>query len=205
IILRNIPKTAMPADVRRAIFREEVKDVINVELDYQRFRPSGRAVITLSKYDRLKENIEHLRNVTISGIQANPSTTKSKAIPAAPSRSRGVAGRAEAAERGVLLGNGPSAGLSGTEKMVTIWGAPGRTEPRDLAKLLINYKVVKSTKAKPDIHKIPLPDGEFSMHSRFIVKLESESEAHRLVRDLHRTRWVLAGLSRSIIHARVIY
>lgn len=70
-------------------------------------------------------------------------------------RTRGHEGRSQAAERGALNGDGPSAGISENKEMNVIFsGMPARTTVKDLAELLKEFDVALSSKGLPHIQKI---------------------------------------------------
>lgn len=58
-----------------------------------------------------------------------------------PSRSRGAAGRAEAAQRAIVTGDGLHGGLHSPDKCVVIWGLPGRILPDGVRQWLRGYKL----------------------------------------------------------------
>lgn len=54
-------------------------------------------------------------------------------------RRRGVEGRQEAANRGLLTGDGPDGGLASNGKNVILWGLPGRLDPQTLKAYLKRF------------------------------------------------------------------
>jgi len=186
IELTNVPRSATPADIRKAVVRAKLKGVADVAIDYSHFAPSEKALLTLTRPNLLQENLLALQNASIAGIPIK--ATPTRLSDPSPPRQRGVKGRREAADRGIL-GNGPHAGLSNGDRNVTIWGFPGKLEPESLFPLFEHFNLSTNKAGQPDIVKIPLPDGAFTMVSRFLLRLASASEAHRLVRQLHLTHW----------------
>lgn len=59
-------------------------------------------------------------------------------------RTRGLKGRAEAAERGVVTGDGPAAGITQPGKNVIIYGLPPKTTPFGLKKYLNDFSLADS-------------------------------------------------------------
>ncbi|KAF8894678.1 hypothetical protein BD779DRAFT_1502349 [Infundibulicybe gibba] len=183
IELSNVPRSATPADIRRAIARAKLQGVSDVAIDYHHFMPTGRALLTLTKAGYLRDNLRALENLSIAGlpVSADPKLITQET----PVRRRGAKGRAEAVERGVVIGVGPNGGIANDEKHVTIWGLPGKLGPESVNELVRDFKLASADLRKPDIIKVPAPEGQFTMVSRFLVTMESVSEAHRLVRHLH--------------------
>jgi hypothetical protein len=69
---------------------------------------------------------------------------------------RGQEGRTQAAGRGALNGNGPSAGVANNGMNVVITGLPAKTAVEELAELLKDFDIAQSHKGLPQIQKIPL-------------------------------------------------
>jgi hypothetical protein len=123
-------------------------------VDYDRFLPSGRALITLTGPDFLRDNLRLLERFTIAG---EPVSAEPKIVEESRPRTRGTKGRAEAEERGVATGNGPHAGLlQNTGKTVVIWGFPGKMTAGMALPYFHEFKVAKSKKETHRIQKIPL-------------------------------------------------
>lgn len=102
-----------------------------VAIDYSRFLPTGRAYLTLTHPDLLRRNLTALQNATVAGI----SVTAQSAPPpsqSTPPRTRGVKGRSEAAERGLITGNGPRGGIVNPGRNVVVWGLPGKMTTGEL-------------------------------------------------------------------------
>ncbi|KAF8626228.1 hypothetical protein AX15_004915 [Amanita polypyramis BW_CC] len=207
IALLNIPSTATTADVQRAVTRANLGGVQDVALVYSHFRPTGTALISLTRNSFLsKENLRKLDSASIAGIPV-------KAVPrlldpgdTQPPRTRGAKGREEAAVRGALKGDGPHAGIPNGEKTVTIWGFPGKTESAAVEFVVRDFDLARSSDGKANVYKILAPPGQFSMFSRFIVQLSSVSEAHQLVRRINMTYFEPETLSdRFLLRARIIH
>jgi hypothetical protein len=70
---------------------------------------------------------------------------------------RGAKGRAKAAERGVVMGNGPHAdNLRNIGKMVVIRGFPGKISNDMVVSYFSDFKVVESKKGITRIEVVPL-------------------------------------------------
>ena len=67
-----------------------------------------------------------------------------------------MSGRSEGAQRGLLLGNGPSGGIVSGGRCVAISGLPGKLSADALRTLLRNFKLAGSNAEEKDINKIPL-------------------------------------------------
>jgi hypothetical protein len=123
-------------------------------VDYDRFLPTGRALITLTGPDFLRDNMRLLERFTIASA---PVFAEPTIVEANRPRTRGTKGRAEAQERGVATGNGPHAGLlQNAGKSVVIWGFPGKITIEVVAPFFKDFKVAKSKKEKLRIQQVPL-------------------------------------------------
>lgn len=91
--------------------------------------------------------------MSLSGfhIQANDSPP-----PVVPVRTRGVEGRREAAERGIIDGDGPGGGITGSGRNVSIAGLPGKMTPEGVKAWLKSFKLAGSTTDGKEIAKIDL-------------------------------------------------
>src|SRR6266550_1255968 len=175
-----------------------------VALLYKSFRPTGTALISLNGPDTLQENLRLLQNALVAGnpLKAQPAMLND-ADTMLP-RARGDKGREEAAIRGALRGDGPHAGISNGGKNVTIWGFPGKTGAASVEYIIRDFDLDRKKSGVASVYKIQLYvftfpfsnspnrllcriDEEFSMYSRFLVQLNSVSEAQRLVREVHMT------------------
>jgi hypothetical protein len=117
-------------------------DILQVVLDYQRFEPRGRAYLTLMRADYMVPALLAFKNVSMSSIpiKAFPSPAYKE-----PPRTRGVDGRERAAERGVLQGNGPRAGLGASGRNVVLWGLPGKLTPEGLRSMMVAWELAESS------------------------------------------------------------
>ncbi|KAG5647204.1 hypothetical protein DXG03_001163 [Asterophora parasitica] len=201
ITLTGVPNLTTPADIRRAVAKK-LQGVENVEIDYNRFRPSGRALITLTRPEYLRDNLRELQKFTLCGIPVRSNGVHISDGVAERPRSRGNKGRAQAAERGAITGNGLHGHFPNAHRNVVMWGLPGRLEPKDLENALHDFKLAKSQKGEMTIVKVAIPHDRFSMFSRFLVTMSSVSEARRLVRQFHMTSW--AG-GKQLIRAQVLH
>ena len=109
-----------------------------MSLIYQRFAPTGQAVLTMALPDYARDALRAAKNITFTGreeIRASL-TIDSRFF---RKRSRGVQGRADALNRG-LLGSGPSAGFP-NGRTVTISGVPGRVTVENIRQLVREFKL----------------------------------------------------------------
>lgn len=93
--------------------------------------PTGGAHLTLTSPDVLNQNLKALHNTSISSLPISAASSPPPQINV-PRRTRGAQGRAEAAERGLITGDGPRGGVKNTGKNVVIWGLPGKLTPEGL-------------------------------------------------------------------------
>jgi len=204
IQLRGLPRTALPADIQRAVVRGRLLGVSEVTIDYRRFLPTGGAYLKLATSDPLNFNLTALRNASISSL---PITSASSPPPTLfTTRARGTKGRMDAAERG-LFGDGPRGGLLSEGKNVVLWGLPGRLTPEGLKGLLRNFKLAGTEGGRKEFVKLEGPDGTgYTRVSKHIIRLSSVSEAHRMVRALHMTYFMPdVHKSKYLIRCRVVY
>jgi len=186
--------------------RGRLTGVSDVAIDYNRFIPTGRAFLTLITPDVLNKNLRALENASISSI---PISSVSCPPPSStvPLRTRGAQGRMEAAERGLVTGNGPRGGVVNDGKNVVLWGLPGRLTPEGLKGLLHNFKLAGTDGGKKEFMKLEIPDRTtYTMVSKHLIRMSSVSEAHRLVRALHMTYFEPeVHKEKYLIRCRVVY
>ncbi|KAJ8454623.1 hypothetical protein ONZ45_g19235 [Pleurotus djamor] len=187
IELRKVPKTTTPTDIRRAITHAGLQGVSNVSLVYRWFRPTERAILTLTHSGFLQPNLKALENMTLVGlpITADPIMSP-EATPEFQShaRQRGGRGRMEAAQRGIITGNGPDGGVPNNGKNVVVGGLPSRLHMDVFRELLAGFKLAELDEG-PDIVRVPPPEEDLSRSTKWLIQMKSVSEAHRLARRLH--------------------
>jgi hypothetical protein len=178
-----------------------------VALNYAHFRPTGKAILTMALPDYTREAIRAAGNITISGcrVEAEPIEHPELMIPSGSG----------------LTGNGASAGVV-VGKTVTLSGLPGKTWLPPVFKMVEGFKLANLKYGHP-VRPVPMcvlyvvfsfalyvmtlclsPEKKFSLYSRFIVQLDSESEAQRFVRKYHMTPFKNSD-GAPIIRAEVIY
>lgn len=170
IILSNLPKTALPADIRRlcAKFRAEnirkgacprgfwfivTLSPILVEIDYRRLAPTGSAHIHLSDSAFLRNSVSALQGAMLAAHEVKAAPASPDEDDPRPLRIRGAQGRLEAAERG-QLGDGPGGGVTGHGSSVVLYGLPGKMSTDAVWHYLSGYKLGGSTKQGKDIVKL---------------------------------------------------
>ncbi|PFH52410.1 hypothetical protein AMATHDRAFT_2145 [Amanita thiersii Skay4041] len=206
IELQNVPLSATTTDVRRLVEWTRLSGVEDVALQFEHFRPTGKALITLSRPELLRDNMRLLQNIGFAGVPLHVEPKLSSDVRELPGRTRGVKGREAAARRGILDGNGPHAGLLNGERTVTIWGFPGKTEVPTVEYILKSFKLTRSVNGKSSVFKIPIPQNEFAMSSRFIATTQTVSEAHRMVRQVNMTFFEPDTLgNRFLLRARIVH
>ncbi|GBE81919.1 hypothetical protein BKA93DRAFT_819367 [Sparassis latifolia] len=186
IVVHGLPRSALPADVRRACLKAKV-DVASVSIDYFRLLPTQKAFIELHSPLYLQSSLKNLKNAVVGGSQIY-SYPSQDPTGGRPDRTRGIKGRAEAAERGIITGNGPAGGLTSQGKNVVMSGLPGRMTAEALREFLKGYKLAGSEGGKKEVVKMDVGVYQkLAFTSRHLVRTASISEAHRLVRTLHMT------------------
>ncbi|KAF9477364.1 hypothetical protein BDN70DRAFT_837955 [Pholiota conissans] len=193
IVLRGLPKAATSRDIQRAVMQADVKGVSEVSIYYRHFRPTGKAVLTMSLPDFTRNAVHRLQNTRILGVrpEAEPILSPEKMLR-----------KSEKGKPFEATGDGPSAGVI-PGKTVSLSGLPGRTGIDSIYKLVTGFKL-ESRKNQPSVQVCLIPEKKFSLFSRFCVHLESEGEAQRLVRALHMTHYKdLEGAP--LIKAEIIY
>jgi len=185
LLIRGLPITATSGDLRRAVMLAGVVGVTDVSLVYKRFLPTGQGILTLSGPDLLREALSAAKKITFTGREEIIASITLDPRLTSKDRQRGVKGRADALNR-ALIGFGPSAGFP-VGRTVTVVGFPGKTSLRNFMPFVKGFQLaLDETKS---VVQAPIPSRTvFSMFSRFVVMLASESEAQRLVRKLHRTQ-----------------
>jgi hypothetical protein len=123
-----------------------------VAIDYERFIPTGRAFLTLGNPDVLNQSLRALQNASISSIPITAASCPPP--PSIPRRTRGEEGRKEAAERGVITGNGPRGGVRNEGKNVVLWGMPGRLTSEGLKWSLHTFKLAGTDGGKQECVKL---------------------------------------------------
>ncbi|KAK7014977.1 hypothetical protein R3P38DRAFT_2998748 [Favolaschia claudopus] len=193
IELSNVPRTATPADIRRLVFRAQVQGVDDVSIDYYHLNPTGRAYLKLTHSDFLLPALDALEKITISGVHptAEPSDRPSYAT-----------------EYAWTEGNGLSSEIKSYGKAVAVWGYPKSFTPEALDRSLAGRFTFPQNEAY--IFKLPGRETDaskpFTLYSRFFVRLDSVSEAHRFVRELHLTYHApLQHQAKYSLHAHVIH
>lgn len=181
IVIVNVPRTALAADIRRTLRQERVIGVDDIHIDLYRFAPNRRAYLTLSHPDFLQKNIAKLEKSSVGGFLVN-------AYPADPPavipELRGVKGRQLAAKRGAITGTGPSGGVPSNGKHVCISGLPPKASPESIKEYLQKFGLSKLDD-KTEIYQIPLPDNAFSLYSRHLLRTQSVSDSYHVVRRIH--------------------
>lgn len=123
-------------------------------MEYDRFSPTGDALITLTGPDFLRDSLRLLERLTIAGT---PVSAKQKIVIEGRQRTRGTKGRAEAEERGLIGGNGPHAGsLTKTGRMAVIWGFPGKMTADVVSQHFKDFKMERSGRDKVSVRRVPL-------------------------------------------------
>ena len=111
-----------------------------VALDYHRFEPTGRAILTLTQPSVLPKVLAALQQLRYFGHSLAPRTTRTPSEPRM--RSRGLKGREEASERSIVTGNGSQGGITDGGRSVLLSGLPGKISTDIVRRYLRNYKLM---------------------------------------------------------------
>ncbi|KAK7693396.1 hypothetical protein QCA50_002964 [Cerrena zonata] len=183
--LSNVPRSTTPADLRRFCAKNKIENTESFILNYERFRPTGTAFISFTKPDFTPNALKVLHGNTLGGSRIEAELVRPHDFNSGGfTRTRGIKGRAEAAERGLFDGTGPNAGLTRNGANVLITGLPGKSTVDIIRTFVRSYKPA-GFEDKGDVIKVELPHMRMAVTASFVVRLASVSEAHRLVRNLH--------------------
>ncbi|KAI6036372.1 hypothetical protein BKA83DRAFT_4162007 [Pisolithus microcarpus] len=183
IIVENLPRTAIAADIRRTLRRERVVGVDDVQVDMYRFTSNRRAYLTLSHPDFLQAGIAKLEKASVGGFLVSAYPTD---MPSVNSELRGVKGRQLASKRGAITGTGPSGCIPNNGRHVCIWGLPPRVSSDSIREYLQKFGLTKLDD-KTEIYQVPLPESAFSLFSRHLLRTQSLSDSYHIVRRVHMT------------------
>ncbi|THH10782.1 hypothetical protein EW145_g1089 [Phellinidium pouzarii] len=210
ILVSGLPRSAVPADVLR-LARQVGKDdgsllnIADVKMDYHRFMPTGRAFVVMTRSDFVMNALSKLRDTQVTTLPVKayrPHTPRMQ-------RTRGVKGRAEAAERSVLDGNGIGGGVSPKGSDVVLWGLPGTVTSQAFKYYLRRVELVgvqPNGEPKCEIMKVDTPRKNFSLIAKYLIRLNSPAEAHAFVRRLHMTYFLPEVFgTKHLVRARVVY
>ncbi|KAI0636905.1 hypothetical protein C8Q77DRAFT_1095102 [Trametes polyzona] len=185
IKLSGLPRTALPDDLRRLCGKTKAENVAGVAIDYRRFRPTGHGYLSFTTPELAEAANKALRRAVAGGKMIE--TQLIHYLPTIP-RARGQKGILEAAERGAVTGDGPGGGVTAGGRNVVMYGLPGRLGADQLIGSLRNFKLAGAEHGREVAVK--LEQGErVTSTSRWLVRMASVSEAHRLVRKLHMQFW----------------
>ncbi|KAH9946063.1 uncharacterized protein BXZ73DRAFT_95570 [Epithele typhae] len=151
--LIGLPRTALPNDLRRLCSKNGVDSFSHANIEYKDFSPTGRAVLTFNRPEYVPGAIKALNNSILSGKQIKAFSIDQ--IPTPKTRSRGDAGRRDAAQRGALAGDGLDAGLTGGAKNVLLEGLPYNIAPEYIyRKALRTFKISGADEGKPFVTRL---------------------------------------------------
>lgn len=112
--------------------------MLAASLLYDWFSPTGKALLTFSAPDLIPDALRAAKKITFTGCEKiNASVTVEARY--LKQRFRGVKGRADALNRG-LLGSGPSAGFP-PGKTVTVNGFPGRMTVKSFVPFIQGFQL----------------------------------------------------------------
>lgn len=95
----------------------------------------------------LRKAVQNLHGSVIAGhpVSATPVEQSGRD---SVQRIRGARGREQAAQRGVITGDGPNAGITGSGKNVVIYGLPGKMTEEAAGYFLKSFKLSGQTAEK---------------------------------------------------------
>lgn len=127
-----------------------------MHIDYHRFLPTGRAYLKVTHPDLMEATLRRLSGASITSlpISATPFPPPTEGPGATPTR--GVKGFAQAAERGIISGNGPSAGVSGAGRNVALYGLPGRMSHEELREHLRAFQLAPEDRGQRVVVKLDM-------------------------------------------------
>ncbi|THH33856.1 hypothetical protein EUX98_g274 [Antrodiella citrinella] len=176
-------RSATPGDLRRLCVRSGVENIAAVSINYKGFHPQQEGFISFTHPSFVRNAIKSLRHSIMGGytVTVEPSASPDE-VPHSL-RSRGFKGRAEAAERGIVAGDGAGAGISKPGKSVLMYGLPPQISAPAMKRYLQDY--MQADSGEKEIVRIEEEKGAIT--SRYLIRLANASEAHRLVRQFHMT------------------
>ncbi|KAJ4488046.1 hypothetical protein J3R30DRAFT_3695702 [Lentinula aciculospora] len=184
ILLKRIPALTTPADIRRMLTRYNVQGVADVAILYENFIPTKQALITLARPNFMRDNLRELTNATLSGlVLTSEEIDYSVSGPPPP-----------------VFGTGPHAGVDNVGKNVVLSPFPYGTSPINLETVLEKYTLAGSFNDSV----LPIRNASKNPIS-MLVKLGSESEAYRVVREVHMTNPLVWFRWSRDLRARIIH
>ncbi|KAI0831367.1 hypothetical protein BC628DRAFT_1353406 [Trametes gibbosa] len=182
--LFGLPRTALPNDLRRLCGKSKVENVDHASVEYRRFRPTGCGLLSFTRGHYASAAQKALNGAVVGGKPVKTRLVSN--IPELP-RARGVKGMVEAARRGIISGDGPNGGVTGSGRNVVLYGLPGKLTPEHVLDNLQGFKLAGVEHGKEVVVK--LSSDRLASSSRFLVRMSTVSEAYRLVRKLHLQFW----------------
>ena len=147
-ILKTFPEVSWPRPV--AVPTPYPFARVPVYMDYDRFRPTGTAYLSLSSQNSMPRNLRMLNRASMSSLPLRATAVPN---PFPIGRMRGSDGREEASNKGLVTGNGPNGGTSGHGRNVIMWGLPGKLPPDGLRNYLRAFQL-SDTSGRENIVKI---------------------------------------------------
>lgn len=121
-----------------------------VAINYKRFLPAGTATLTFTRPEFVPAALKVLHRTVFSGKTLRAQILSPNAL---NPRRRGQKGLNEAAERGIITGDGPGAGLTGGAKNVVIYGLPPTLRSHQVTDNLRDFKLAGSEQGRPVVIK----------------------------------------------------
>ncbi|EIM20815.1 hypothetical protein WALSEDRAFT_69496 [Wallemia mellicola CBS 633.66] len=190
--LTNIPSTATLNDIKRLIARSAKTNPLSADSNFQ-----------VAFYTSKFPNDTHRANVKFTNNQVRESFKRSLRVFDRLSLSTSQLKCTEITkDKDELNGLTHYQPSSHPGQTVLITGLPGRLIQHDIQNWLRSYHVDQSSNSSQEpITSLHIPSDKFNGTSKWLVRLNSISEAHRLVRNLHQTNWD----NQFLIHAKITY
>ncbi|KAF7304610.1 hypothetical protein MKEN_01174900 [Mycena kentingensis (nom. inval.)] len=183
IKLSNLPLTAKPDDIRRLVARSQAPGVDKIAIEYRDLEPTGCAVLNLTNTNHLSTCLNALESVSISGVHPKAEPERRTLLP--------------------TLVNGLSSELQSNDRHVVVSGLPKGLGPAEMDQMLRRWHF---RPRNGETSAVVLAARDKGRTDRYLVHLDSVSEAHRLVRLLHMAYYDPAVYGQQYpLRARVIY
>ncbi|KAI0079908.1 hypothetical protein K474DRAFT_1705165 [Panus rudis PR-1116 ss-1] len=185
--LSGVPRTATPADIRRLCAKQKVENIDQYAIEYHNFRPTRNAIVSFTTADLRRSATPRLQNSVLGGYRLTVNNAREPNWQNA-SRGRGARGKHEASLRGIIRGDGPGAGIQGSGKNVILSGVPGKTDPEAVRGFLRSFELY-NLDSEQDVVKLEWEPFTQSWFSTYLIRLDSVSDAHHLVRRANMSYW----------------
>ncbi|TIA91452.1 hypothetical protein E3P99_01049 [Wallemia hederae] len=188
--LTNIPYTATTSDVKRLVARSAKLNPLSADRNFDvSFRSSkfpNTPNMAFVDFTNIKagENFQHSVRIIDTLIL---STSQVKCTQLSKSK-----------EEDTMSYYKPT---THPGQVAILSGLPGRLTQFDIQKWLGAYHIDHSANSSDPITSLRIPSDKFTGTTKWLVRLNSTSEAHRLVRNINQSSWD----GQYTVNARIIY